>query len=500
MRYVISVMLLLACSAAPVLAADTSVTIYSKTLPGALSPEYFRPGGGWISSAVPGYAMVRQQRDVKLEKERGQVKFTDVASLIDPTTVTFKSLTDPDNTTVLEQDYQFDLVSPQKLLERYLDQEITVEQTRGDSIESVTGKLLSPSMTLQTKDGKVVTLNGYSVIKFPELPGGLLTKPTLVWDIAAKKTGAHKVEVSYQTEGITWWADYNATFTEGKDANSGLLDLGAWVSIVNRSGAGYEDAALKLVAGDVQRVQGQGTPRPVTNAIAYESDSFSREKAGFQEKSFFEYHLYTLGRTATIPDNATKQIELFPQAQKIPVKKLMVYDGAGGYGYYGGLQTSQDFGVPSNKKVNVYLQFKNEKENHLGIPLPSGRMRVNKKDEADGALEFIGEDVIDHTPKDEEIRIKLGEAFDVVGERRQTDFKLDNARQYMDESFEIKLRNHKDSDVEVLVMERLYRGHNWEIIDKSTGYDKLDTQTVHFPVTVKKDGEKVIRYTVRYTW
>src|SRR6186713_800585 len=239
--------------------AETAITIYSSAQPGAISPEFYRPiPGQGVPNAmsVPGYALVRDDRDMKIKQGRSQLSFTDVAALIDPTTVTFSSLTDP-STRVLEQNFQFDLVSTQKLLLKFIDRQITVDKSSGNSITPITGTLLSAidGIVLKDKDGSIYSLPSYTSVKFPDLPGGLNTRPTLVWDVQSPEGGAHKARVTYQTGGITWWADYNLVFNEGADANSGLLDLSAWVSIINQSGATYSDAKLKLVAGDVNRVQ-----------------------------------------------------------------------------------------------------------------------------------------------------------------------------------------------------------------------------------------------------
>ena len=211
-----------------------------------------------------------------------------------------------------------------------------------------------------------------------------------------------------------------------------------------------------------------------------ETDAVAAGVPGFKEQSFFEFHLYTLQRPTTLANNSTKQIELFDQARQIPAKKIMLYNGAPETYYYPTPMVDRNFGVQSNKKVDVYLEFRNDKQYGLGVPLPAGRIRVSKLDAADGSLEFIGEDRIDHTPKDEEVRVKLGSAFDVVGERRQTDFSVDSKAQWMEEQIEIKLRNHKEQPVRVIVKE--------------------DARTVSFPVDVPKDGETLVRYRVRYTW
>ena len=483
--------------------SSTNLTIYSSVVPGSVSPYLFRPTQGmpgWRYNQIPGYAVVREKRDISLDSGINQVKFSDVAAFIDPTTVMFKSLTDPSGTSVIEQNFHFDLVSKDKLLEKYIGQTIEVEQNLGDNIETSVGKLLSNQggITLELAGGKVSSLGSYSNIKFPELPGGLITKPTLIWDVYARKGNIHNVETSYQTEGISWWADYNAVYREGRDENSGYLDLGSWVTIINKSGATYKDAGLKLIAGDVNKVSTSGMRDG--GLMAMEMAASPMMDKGFKEKSFFEYHMYTLGRNTTVPDNSTKQIELFPTASSVPVEKIYIYNGLGNnIRYYGNTNMDSNFGKNSNNKVDTYLKFKNEKNSGLGIPLPAGKIRVSKED-SDGSKEFIGEDVIDHTPKNEEVIIKLGNAFDVVGERKQVYFKVDNARRYMDETIEIKVRNHKDEAINVLVKEGVYRGKNWEILSFTGKYDKIDAHTIHFPIRVAKDGEEKIRFTARYSW
>jgi hypothetical protein len=277
-----------------------------------------------------------------------------------------------------------------------------------------------------------------------------------------------------------------------------VLDLAAWVSIINQSGATYPETKLKLIAGDVNRVE-RNVPAPLMRAKAAEFAQ-AADAAGFQEKAFSEFHLYTLGRRTTLPDNSTKQVELFDQAKQIPAKKTLVYYGLAMPYAYPNPVTDRDLGIQMNKKVDVYLEFKNDKQWGLGVPLPSGRIRVSQLDSADGTLEFIGEDSIDHTPKDEMVRVKLGSAFDVVGERKQTDFKVDTRAHWIEEAFEIKLRNHKAQPVEVIVKENLYRWSNWTVLEKSQDFTREDARTIHFPVKVPKDGEAVVKYRVRYTW
>jgi len=483
---------------------ENAVTIYSSAAPGAVSPSLYRPSPGrglWDGQGVPGFSIVRHLRKIPLTKGIGALRYTDVAALIEPTTVQFESLTDPSGTRVLEQNFQFDLVGSQKLLEKYIDREILVERQVGDGTRIVRGTLLSArdGLLLRDPDGSIQMLRSWNNIQFPELPEGLMTRPTLVWTVNANKGGTHETRVSYETKGMTWWADYNLVYSDGKNANTGKLDVAAWVSILNQSGASYPAAGVKLIAGDVNRAPQPSYPkaaRAVAEMAAMDS------AAGFEEKSFFEFHLYTLGRTTDLPDNSTKQIELFSPARGVQAEKILLYYGqAGGYyPYYGSPTTDRNFGLQSNPKVDVYLKFRNSKAQGMGMPLPAGRIRVSKLDEADGSLEFIGEDVIDHTPRDEDVLIKMGSAFDVVGERVQSDFSVDSRAQVMEEVIEIELRNHKNEPVEVVVKENLYRWTNWEIVETSHKYEKQDSRTVHFPVKIAKDGKAKLRYRVRYTW
>ena len=338
---------------------------------------------------------------------------------------------------------------------------------------------------------------GHSGIKLPSLPGGLISKPTLVWDIETATAGGHNTRFAYQTAGMTWWADYNITYSDA--AATCRMDVGAWVTLVNQSGASYTDARLKLIAGDVQRAQ----PRyPAAPQPAMAARAMAKEADGFAEKAFFEYHLYTLGRTTSLPDNSTKQIELFPTAPGVGCEKNLVYVGqAGNYSGYGSPMTDRNFGLQSNRKVDVYLRFRNTKDNGMGIPLPAGKIRVSKLDPADRSLEFIGEDLIDHTARDETVQIKLGSAFDVVGERRQLDFRIDTSARWIEEDIEVKVRNQKpDEAATVIVKENLYRWSNWTILKKSQDFTREDARTIHFPVKLAPKAEAVVRYTVRYTW
>lgn len=473
-----------------------AVTVYSSADPAGFDPQQFiaqqRQGHNpLMARQVPGFGVIKELREVKLTAGLNTLRFTDVAQFIDPTTVSFTDLTDPEGSAVLEQNFEFDLVSPDKLLQKYIDREIRVD--------SITGKLLSARggrLVLQTAEGLRI-LNAGGQIELGELPGGLITRPTLVWKVQAAGSGSHKIRTTYQTNGITWRSDYNLVLNAGDTK----ADLGAWVTLMNLSGAAYRNARLKLIAGDVQRIQQR--PEMMAMAGISRARSMKMDAQGFQEKSFFEYHLYTLPRRTDILSNTTQQITLFPTARGVGVEKVMVYYGLPQARYWTGFtapQQDRNFGNQSNPKLDVYVKFKNAKKNKLGMPLPKGKVRVYKQDDADGTLEFIGEDLIDHTPKNETVLIKLGQAFDVVGERTQTDFRRDSGRKTMTESIRIQVRNHKDAAQKVIIKENLYRWTNWKITKSSDDYEKIDARTIHFNVTVPANGEKTVTYSVRYTW
>jgi len=474
--------------------SDDSITIYSRMQPGAVSPEWYRPTGGrQQGGSVPGYAIVRHDRPYDISKGVNPLRVTDVAALIDPTTVTFSSLDKP-ATRVLEQSFQFDLVSQQKLLQRYLGQRITVEQNRGEQLDLVEGVLLGigDGLTLQMDDGSVRAVRSYTNIQFSQLPGGLNTRPTLEWLLDSPSRGEQKTRIAYETKGMTWWADYNIILDE---ADGCEMDLSAWVSIINQSGASYENARLKLIAGDVNRAQ----PAPQRREVMYQM-AVAEGANDFAEKAFFEYHMYTLGRRTNLPDNSTKQIQMMPTANGVKCHKELVFAPSLNTPWYGNQQLEQSYGSHGKGKVNVNLRFSNEEKHKLGMPLPAGRVRVNQLDKADGSLEFIGEDVIDHTPRDEDVLIRLGNAFDVVGERIQSDFRVDTRSRNLWETFEITLRNHKDEAVDIAVPENLYRSANWSIENASHSFDKKSSNRIEFNVNVPANGETLIRYTAHYNW
>ncbi|MEW5767655.1 MAG: DUF4139 domain-containing protein [bacterium] len=417
-------------------------------------------------------ALIKDQREIKLNAGTNIVSFTDVAAQIDPTSVHLKSITFPEEVMVKEQNFEYDLLSADKLLSRYLDKKIKLIS---DSESLYEGKLLSfdPQQLILDQEGplKMVDRENIREIEFPELPSGLITRPTLIWQIYSQESGNIPCELTYLTSGMDWQADYVAVV----NPEDTKMDLNGWVTIRNESGTTYPEAGLKLIAGDVHRIP---KPRPIRPYKMMAAEALAAEERDFEEEAVFEYHMYTLDRVTTLKDNQTKQISLL-SASNIPVKKIYIYDGASSEG-----------------KVWVKLEFKNSQENGVGFPLPKGRLRVYKADSKQ-ALQFIGEDEIDHTPKDEKVRVFLGSAFDVVGERKQTDYRQVTDR-IREEAYEIKLRNHKDTDIEVVITEHLYG--DWEVIKASHPYERKDARTMELKVLVKKDSEEVINYRVRYKW
>ncbi|MFH0797024.1 MAG: DUF4139 domain-containing protein [Candidatus Omnitrophota bacterium] len=433
------------------------------------------------------FALVRDVRLLELKEGINTVRFEDIASQIDATSVHFNSLTDPAGCSILEQNFEYDLVSADKLLRKYIDKEIRVVTRDNNLYEGFLSSYDGQQLVLaKTPDkGPLFIVNRENVrnIEFPQLPEGLITKPTLVWSIFNEKSRQHQVELSYLTNGMNWSADYVASVS--KDEKN--ISLNGWVTINNNSGTGYENANLKLIAGDVHRVTEQ--PRNRREDAMLETKAMGGAPAQFEEKSFFEYHLYTLQRRTDLKNNQTKQITLFT-APQVPVEKVYNYDGALYRWYYYNDWQKQT----CNKKVAVNLEFKNSEKNGLGIPLPKGKVRVYKAD-TDDTLQFIGEDRIDHTPKDEKITLFLGNAFDIVGERKVTDHKIITSNVYRD-SYEITLRNHKKEPVTVNVIEHQWA--DWKILESSHKYQKKDAVTAEFNIPVPKDGEVKLDYTAEY--
>ena len=426
--------------------------------------------------------LVKDQREIKLNKGTGELRFMDVASQIIPASVSIKSLIDSASLQILEQNYEYDLLNPQKLLDKYVGKEVKLyyKNPYTEREEVITATLLSNNGGPIFKIGDEITFGHPGRIIFPGVPENLISKPTLVWLIENNLASPQKVEASYLTNSINWRADYVLTLNDKDDK----ADLSGWVTIDNKSGAAYKNAKLKLVAGDVNRVKDEYEYKE--KIMRYAEAAAKPGAPQFKEEEFFEYHIYTLQRPSTIKENQTKQISLVA-AGNIPVRKELLFQGAKYY-YY------SQYGEPMTKqKVGVFVEMNNKKENNLGMPLPKGIVRVYKHD-SEGSLQFVGEDRIDHTPKDEKIRIKLGEAFDVVGARKQTDWKKIAYDTY-EAAFEISLRNHKKEDVTVKVVEPI--PGDWNMLNSSHEYIKTGAFTAEFAIPVPKDKEVKLTYRVR---
>ena len=439
-----------------------------------------------------GTALVRDRREFVFSRGFNEIAFSDVAASIDPTSVLFKSLTDPEGTSILEQNYQYDLVDSSALFKKYLDQIIRVVTEDGTLYE---GLLLSSQggIILQDEDGQVSIISGsVKEVSFPELPDGLITRPTLVWQLMAEEAGSQDVEITYLTGGVSWQSDYVVLL--GSDELS--IDLDGWITMRNNSGTTYEDAQLKLIAGDLQRLA-QDRFSAGDAIFAAEAELSA---APVEQREFFEYHLYEVPRPVTLRNNENKQIE-FVSVNEVPAAKFFVYDALqcrNNYWYcsfYGYPQTDPSYGIASNPKVMVLLEFDTE---DAQVDLPKGRVRVYQED-IDGAALLIGEDRIDHTPEGETVRLYIGDAFDIVGERIQTDFRRPSDKT-LEESFEITLRNHKDEAVEVRIVEHLFRWSEWRVLQSSHDFEKLDSTTIEFRVRIPADGEVTVDYDVRYFW
>ncbi|PYM27460.1 MAG: DUF4139 domain-containing protein [Candidatus Rokuibacteriota bacterium] len=421
--------------------------------------------------------LVKDVRETRLPTGLHETEFTDVAAQIDPTTVHLKSLTDPAGLRILEQNYEYDLLSSQKLMEKYVGRMVRLYNTDGTYLEA---KLLSTAGPVFEINGQIhLGHNGRLVL--PSLPENLVSKPTLVWLLRNALAGPQRVEASYLTGGITWKADYVLVLNPADTK----ADVTGWVTIDNRSGATYGNAALKLVAGDVNRaVDGRRSQRAME--IATKAASMAEAARDFKSEGFFEYHLYTLDGRTTIKDNQTKQLTLMA-AGDVPVVKQLIYYGAQDY-----YRTS--YGVPmSNQKIGVYFDIKNSKDNRLGVPLPKGKVRVYKAD-ASGSQQFVGEDWIDHTPKDERVKIKMGDAFDLVGERTQKEWRKIASNLYEVE-WEISLRNHKKEDQTVTVIEPV--PGDWQVLTSTHAWEKPEAHTLKFQVPVPKEGASKLTYRVR---
>jgi hypothetical protein len=457
------------------------------------------------------FAVVRQDLPLDLKSGENQVNVNEITMHLEPDSVVLRDPSGKHSLQVLEQNYRADPVSQISLLALYEGRIIDFEQPdhsliKGKVIRSgyIRPDYFNPNNYGAGAEEPIIEVGGQlrfglpGTPIFPDLTAETILKPRLEWLIATDKPGRVPAEFSYVTGGMSWQADYNIVAPEKGD----VVDVVGWVTIDNRTGKVFENARIKLMAGDVNKIQNPMEARKAMRAMAM--DAAAPMAPAVTEKAFDEYHLYTLQRATTLRDRETKQVE-FIHASGVASKQLYVYDGAKiDFNRYSGwnwenIRNDHSYGTESNPKIWVMREFVNSQANHMGMPLPKGRVRFYRRND-DGQMEFTGENMIDHTPKDETVRIYTGNSFDLSGERRRTNYTVDNKQNAGTETFEIKVRNHKKEAVEVRVVEHLYRGKNWSVAANSDKYVKKDSQTIEFPVTVQPDGEKVITYTARYSW
>ena len=458
------------------------------------------------------FAVVRQDIPLDLKSGESQVNVNEITMHLEPDSVILRDPSGKHPVTVLEQNYRADPVSQFSLLSLYEGKTIDFEHpdhtiVKGRVVRSgyVPPDYFHGNRQSLAQEEPIIEVGGQlrfglpGTPIFPDLTAETILKPRLEWLVATDRPGKFPAELSYVTGGMSWQADYNIVAPEKGD----LVDIVGWVTMDNHSGRTFENARIKLMAGDVNKIQlGQDYDRAYKFALA--APAAGMVGPPVTEKAFDEYHLYTLERSTTLRDRETKQVE-FIHAAGVATKQVYVYDGVkidqnrfNGWNWEN-IRNDHSYGTESNPKIWAMREFVNSQANHLGMPLPKGRVRFYRRND-DGQVEFTGENTIDHTPRDETIRIYTGNSFDLSGERRRTTYAIDMGKSMATETFEIKVRNHKKEPVEVRVVEHLYRGKNWEITTKSDEYQKKDSQTVEFPITVMPDGEKVITYTAHYTW
>jgi hypothetical protein len=451
------------------------------------------------------FAVVRDTVPLDLKAGANAVIYSGATAQVEPDSVILRDPAGKHSLQILEQNYRNDPVSQELLLSLNEGKTIDFEKFRmkdnTEATDLIPGKIVRsgfvPGGEAQAPiievNGKLqFTLPGQPL--FPDLGDDTVLKPAFNWLLQSDSPGKFDAEVGYVTGGFDWSASYNLVSPETGD----LVDLVGWITMNNNSGKTFENAKIKLMAGDVNKIQpiapGYSRIRTMTALGGMMED---QEKA-VTEKAFDEFHLYSIARPTTLHDHETKQVE-FVHAEKMFAPTIYVYDGAAGFQFYG-LNYDQNYGQSGNKKILVQREFVNAETNQLGIALPAGKLRFYRRDD-DGQLQFVGENTIDHTPRNETIRVTTGNSFDLVGERKQTNFRVDTGDKWIDESFEIKLRNRKkDAPVEIRVVEHLYRWSNWNVTAKSDDFVKKDSQTIEFRVPVKPDEEKTVTYTVHYSW
>jgi hypothetical protein len=432
-------------------------------------------------------ALVRDVRNLQLRQGGTELRFMDIAATVNPATVHFRSLSEPSRLSVVEQNYEYDLLEPEKLLRKYVGRDVTLVRMR--TANGTTAEAEVQARLLSFNNGPVWQINGEIVtglhadhIRFPELPGNLYSRPTLIWTLDNAGAARHRVETSYLASKLSWNADY--VLTVGRDDRN--ADLDGWVTLTNNSGTPFNNARLQLVAGDVNRVR-----RELNDAVQeYSRVAQAAAPGAMTQEAFSEYHLYTLGRKTTINNSETKQVSML-EGTAVPIQKRYVVDGQAFY-----YRNRQHPGAPLKDAVGVYYQFKNEQKAGLGMPMPSGTVRVYQAD-SQGGVHFVGEDRIAHTPKDETLKLRIGSAFDVVCERNQVDFKKIAGNVYEFE-YAITLRNHKATPITVEVNEPI--ASDWTMIRSSHEFTKTAAWAAQFKVPVAADGAAKLNYRVRVTY
>nr|WP_252263712.1 hypothetical protein [Paracidobacterium acidisoli] len=485
------------------------VTLLACTLSTALaSAQSDTPGAEATPTQLTIYngdfAVARTTVDLSLNPGSTEITTTDVTRQLEPDSVVLRDPSGKHAFTVSEQNYDAAVVNQQWLLQKYEGR--TIDFQAGSYIDKDTGKFFDRIVSgkiIRAGDQPLIEVNGKMQFQLPGTPlfpattDGLLLKPTLRWQIHSERAEHFPAELDYITHGLNWEATYNIVVPESTGAGTeDQADVLGWITIHNNSGTEFPQAAIKLMAGDVAKL----TPPEYPRARAFAMNQMVAVSAAPEvtQKAFDDFHLYDLHRTVTLRDGETKQVQ-FLEASDVTVKRTYEYDGSGTF--YPGFRNEQaDFGAQAgNTQVRIVQAIKNSKANHLGIPLPAGRIRVYRRD-TDGQMEFVGESTISHTPSDETVQISTGNAFDLKGERKQTDFHIDARAGTIDESFEITLKNQKEQPVTINVVEHLYRWNNWQITQKSGDFTKRDSDTIVFPVTVPSKGQSTLTYTVHYTW
>lgn len=475
------------------------------------------------------FAVVRETVPLDLAKGVNTVTFDQATLHVEPDSVVLRDPAGRIALRILEQSYRSETASQGLMLSLFEGQEIDfLVRDRENREHTVRGRVIRSGYTPNTAaaqrygqqfyqrqlamgnwqqgagspiievDGKLrFSLPGEPV--FPSLSDDTVLRPQLAWQLFSDRQAKLDAELGYITGGLSWQSAYNLVSPEKGDT----LDIVGWVTIDNQSGRTFSEAKVKLMAGDVSKLQPDAS---AARGVGMAYDAFAPESpAPVTQKAFDEFHLYSLPRPVTLRNRETKQVE-FLRATGVKAATLYIYNGAdlGNNRYRGwndeGIRDNRDYGIVSNPKVWVYREFRNTRENGLGLPLPKGRTRFYRQDDADGSIEFTGENTVDHTPEGETVRIYTGDAFDIVGERKRTDYKLERSDAQLEESFEIKVRNRKKEPVEVRVTERLYRWFNWTLLENSDPYVKTDHRNIEFRVTLQPDEEKIVTYRVRYDW